>query len=153
MKTPIPENPTTAPLRNLRVLTLISAISTLILAVPKLFSSRVWLSEGVEFLVSVVFAIGFLTIPYWFVWFLLKKISQRKNWARITYLILLLIGLAMSVPDWLKNSGWSILSTLFGIALGYLNVKHTLSLFSEASNVWFESSDEPSPMKKDPPVD
>jgi hypothetical protein len=158
MNAPIPENPTTVPVRNLRVLTLIGSIWSLILIVSNLFSARNSYGgealEGVWFLVTVVLAIGFSAIlPFWFIWFLLKKVSQRKNWARITYLILTILGLAMTVPTWLKNFGSSTLSTLFGIALACLNIKNTFSLFSEASNVWFKSSDELSQRTEAPQVD
>lgn len=71
--------------------------------------------------------------------FLSFKIWQGRNWARITFVILFVIGIlpgALLLPAEAERSTLLVLGSVFQILL---QVAALISIFMPASNIWFKS--------------
>ena len=87
---------------------------------------------------SVLF-IMFVTLGI--IWLLAYMISKRKNWARITLLILFLIGAPFSILPLLQSLSTAPFSGLLGIVQVILQLTALIYLFQRESNQWFKSFD------------
>lgn len=90
-------------------------------------------TSGVSFFV-VLLALGiFLLVCVLFV----RQIAAGKNWARIVFLVLLLIGLPFAIPTYLTELKTSLVHGIVSIIVALLQVAGTVLLFSGESNRWF----------------
>jgi hypothetical protein len=83
-----------------------------------------------SFIVIAVFGIGF---------FLISKISARRNWARIVWLVLVLFGLPFAIPANLQEVRRNVLSGTLSIIVTILQLIGTYLLFIRNSNLWFRT--------------
>ena len=81
-------------------------------------------------IVITVFCFGF---------FLVWKISARRNWARITLLVLVLINLPFAVLANVAELKQSTRSATFSIFIEVILWIGTYLLFTKRSNLWFRS--------------
>ncbi len=74
---------------------------------------------------------------YCFLWFLIYKTGRGRNWARITNLVLFILGVPISLAAVLQSSGAAQMSELIGVAAGILNAIALVFLFQAPSSEWF----------------
>jgi len=77
-----------------------------------------------------------LCFTLFFLAFLIWKIGRGRNWARITYLILFIIGVPMTIYGYfiLSTSSFSIIQ---GIVGAIVNLLALILLFQKESSEWF----------------
>lgn len=71
---------------------------------------------------------------------LIYKIAQGKNWARITYLVLMVLGSLPSVPLLMNEFGRSPILGAFGIIQIGLQIFALWLLFTSPGKAWFKSA-------------
>ena len=85
--------------------------------------------------------IGFVIFISLFVlgimWFFIYKIGKGRNWARITFLVLFIIGIPFAVLPLLQSLAASLFSGLLGIGQTVLQVIALVFLFQKPSSEWF----------------
>jgi hypothetical protein len=81
-------------------------------------------------IVIAVFAVGFL---------LVNRISARRNWARIVWLVLVLFGLPFAIPANLQEVRRNVLSGTLSVIITILQLIGTYLLFTRNSNRWFRT--------------
>lgn len=81
-------------------------------------------------IVIAVFAVGFL---------LVNRISARRNWARIVWLVLVLFGLPFAIPANLQEVRRNVLSGTLSVIITILQLIGTYLLFTRNSNPWFRT--------------
>jgi len=91
---------------------------------------------------SQIESLGFLIVAFiicvWYV-FLIFKIMQGKNWARITFLVLFILGIPGYIsllPSFLQTHFYS---ALFLVVQLTLNASALILLFKKTSSEWFIS--------------
>jgi len=85
-------------------------------------------------------AIGFviLSLPtFGIIWLFIYKISKGRNWARITFLVLCIIGIPFSVVPLMQSLAANPFSGLFGIAQIIIQIVALVFLFQRPSSDWF----------------
>ncbi|OOG35992.1 hypothetical protein B0E51_18965 [Rhodanobacter sp. C05] len=70
--------------------------------------------------------------------FFVYKISRGRNWARITYLILMLLGMFKTVPSLVSTIEHAPFSGTLSAADVVAQLVAVALLFTGASNGWFE---------------
>lgn len=71
-------------------------------------------------------------------WFFIHKISRAKNWARIVYLLLFVIGNWFTILPLFRSVAAYPLTGLLGIGQATLELAAMVMLFSGPSNQWFK---------------
>ncbi len=79
-----------------------------------------------------------LYFSFLFLAFFIWKIGHGKNWARITYLVLFILGVPFTIYNYLTTAV-SILSIILGIAGMILQIVSLVFLFEKKSSDWFKS--------------
>ncbi|MDD5129803.1 MAG: hypothetical protein PHS66_01960 [Candidatus Omnitrophica bacterium] len=92
--------------------------------------------ENIPF-VSVILVLIFVSC---LTWFLVYKISLGKNWARILYTILFIIGNGLTIFPLIASVVKHPVSGLLGIGQAVLELIGMMMLFSVSSNQWFKLS-------------
>lgn len=93
------------------------------------------LVSGVSLVSVLLFALVFFGIYL----FLVSKIAAGRNWARIVFLVLLVIGLPFAVPTYLAELRTSVVFGSISILIAVLQVVATYLLFTRNSNRWFKT--------------
>ena len=88
---------------------------------------------GVGFLMFVTLVV------FAFMAFLIAKIGGGKNWARITFLVLFLLGLLPSILPLLRSFDINPLSGFLGLAQIVLQILALVFLFQQESGDWFKA--------------
>jgi hypothetical protein len=86
-------------------------------------------------LFSVIVASSTFFILSW----LFYMISTGRNWARITFLCLYLIGLPFSVPQLISLIEQAPLKVILAILISIFQLISLIILFSNTGNVWFKA--------------
>jgi hypothetical protein len=81
-----------------------------------------------------------LAIVFGVVGFLVWKISARRNWARITFLVITVIGLVPWVPFLLNELSRSPVLGGLSVAIVGLQAWAIFLLFSPSGNRWFRKA-------------
>jgi hypothetical protein len=89
--------------------------------------------SGISFLVALLILVVFLGICFFFV----SRIAAGKNWARIVFLVLFLIGLPLALPGYIADLRINFLHGAISIIIALLQLIGTYLLFTRNSNVWF----------------
>jgi len=89
--------------------------------------------SGVYFLVAIFLLIAFFGICF----FLVSKIAAGRNWARIVFIVLVLIGLPFAILGYIQELRTSLLSGSISIIIAILQLIGTYLLFTKNSNAWF----------------
>jgi len=84
----------------------------------------------------------FMAVVSGIVCFLIYKISQARNWARIVYLLLFVTGNGFTILPLLRSVAVYPLAGLLGIGQTILELIGLVMLFLSSSNQWFKSSGE-----------
>jgi len=82
------------------------------------------------FVTAVVFAI---------MWLFIAMIARRKNWARITVLILFLLGLIFAIEPMKQSFSVSALSGVLGMVQLVLQALALVFLFQREASTWFKA--------------
>jgi hypothetical protein len=91
--------------------------------------------SGAAFVLSLVFLLMFFGICFFFV----AMIAAGKNWARIVFLILLIIGLPFAIPTYLTELRTSIPYGSISVVVAILQVIGIVLVFTRNSNEWFKT--------------
>ena len=71
--------------------------------------------------------------------FLVSRIWAGRNWARIVFLILVLIGLPFAIPNYIAELRKNVLSGSVSMLIVILQLLGTYLLFTKNSNTWFRA--------------
>jgi hypothetical protein len=91
--------------------------------------------SGAAFVLSIIFLLIFLAVCFFFV----SMIAARRNWARIVFLVLLIIGLPLATPTYIVELKTSVLRGSVSIAVAILQLIGMVLLFTKNSNQWFRT--------------
>ena len=109
----------------------------------------IWISIAIGLLTSairvsqlvsgryLILALLFAVVLFGIYLFLASRISAGRNWARIIFLVLMLIGLPFSVPTYIAELRRSVLYASISILIVVMQVVATYLLFTKNSNRWF----------------
>ena len=88
--------------------------------------------------VGITFYVVTLILSLFFNIFLFHKVSRGRNWARITLLVLFIIGLPGALYSSFSVYGWKI--SVFQILLLIIQGYAYYLLFTKESSKWFKSN-------------
>jgi hypothetical protein len=91
--------------------------------------------SGAAFVLSIVFLIIFLAVCFFFV----SMIAARRNWARIVFLVLLIIGVPLAIPTYIAELKASLPHGSISVLVAILQIIGIVLLFTKASNQWFKT--------------
>lgn len=89
--------------------------------------------SGGLLLLGFLALVVFLGICFFFV----SQIAAGRNWARIVFLVLLIIGLPFAIPGYLVELRTSLPRGAISILMAILQLLGTWLLFTKKSNLWF----------------
>jgi len=85
---------------------------------------------------------GFVMFITFFVlgimWFFIYMIGKGRNWARITFLVLFIIGIPFAILPLLQSLAANPISGLLGIGQTVIQVIALVFLFQKPSSAWFK---------------
>ena len=88
---------------------------------------------------SVALVLFIMIITFGLFFFFIWKISDGRNWARIVFLVLFLLGVPLSIPVYLEE----VRRNLFLGSLSFIQVILQLVaiylMFTRNSNLWFKT--------------
>lgn len=70
-------------------------------------------------------------------WLFIYMIGKGRNWARITFLVLFIVGIPLFVPPLLQSLAVNPISGLLGIGQTVIQVIALVFLFQKPSSDWF----------------
>lgn len=79
-----------------------------------------------------IFSLAFLA-------FLIHKIGEGRNWARITFLVLFIIGIPLAVPSLFQSLMVNPISGFLSVGGTILQIIALIFLFQKPSSDWFKS--------------
>ena len=88
--------------------------------------------------IAFVVSVSLLTLAI-FVW-LISKIDKGRNWARITFLVLFLLGVPMSIQPLLQSFAHAPLSGVLGLSQAVIQAVCIFMLFGRSARPWFRST-------------
>lgn len=98
---------------------------------------RLWSQvSGTTLLLALLMLVAFLTVFF----YLIRKISAGRNWARILLLVLVLLGTPFAIPSYIAELHTNVLPGALSIVIIILQVIATILLFTKNSNRWFRKS-------------
>ena len=81
-------------------------------------------------LLVIIFTFGLL------LW-LIYKMDRGRNWARITFLVMFILGVPLSIQPLIQSLSHSLLSGMLGLAQAALELVALIMLFSRQARPWF----------------
>jgi hypothetical protein len=87
---------------------------------------------------SAGFVLFVIVFTFVFVGFFVFMIDQGKNWARITFLVLFVIGVPLSIYPLLQSLAYAPVSGVMGLAQVVLQTLGIIFLFQKDASVWFK---------------
>ena len=93
-------------------------------------------TSGIPMLVALIIVVAFFSLLF----FLVMKISAGRNWARILWLILVLLNVPFAIlayPDAVRRN---VISGTVSIIIVILQLIGTCLLFTKNSNLWFRNT-------------
>ncbi len=91
------------------------------------------LAQGTS--VGFVLFIGFAVLGV--MWFFIYMIGKGRNWARVTFLVLFILGVPLAVLPLLQSLAANPFSGLLGIAQTVILIVALVFLFQKPSSNWF----------------
>ena len=88
---------------------------------------------------SIFFALVPLILFFGLFAFLVFKISQGRNWARITFLVIFLLGVPFAIPMYMQELRRNFLLGSLSIFIALLQLVAVYLLFRKNSNLWFKA--------------
>jgi FtsH-binding integral membrane protein len=92
-------------------------------------------TTGISMLVVLIIVIAFFGLLF----FLVMKISAGRNWARIIWLILVLVNAPFAILAYPEAVRRNVISGTLSIIIVILHLIGTYLLFTKNSNLWFRS--------------
>jgi len=92
-------------------------------------------TSGIPMLVVLIIVIAFFALLF----FLVTKISAGRNWARIIWLILVLVNAPFAILAYPEAVRRNVISGTLSIIIVILQLIGTGLLFTKASNLWFRT--------------
>jgi hypothetical protein len=89
--------------------------------------------SGASFVFGILLLLVFLGICFFFV----SKIGAGRNWARIIFLVLFLIGLPFAIPGYIQDLRTNLPHGSVSIIVAILQSIGVFLLFTRNSNLWF----------------
>ena len=89
--------------------------------------------SGASFFIALLILLLFLGIFLFF----LSRVGKGKNWARITLLALLLVGLPLAIPGYILELRTNLPRGCLSVLIAILQVIGMYLLFTKNSNLWF----------------
>ena len=71
-------------------------------------------------------------------WFFIYMIGKGRNWARIIFLVLFIIGIPFSILPLLQSMAANPISGLLGIGQTVIQIIALVFLFQKPSSIWFK---------------
>lgn len=87
---------------------------------------------------SLGFVVFVMAFTFVFIGFFIWMIDKGKNWARITFLVLFILGVPLSILPLLQSLAYAPISGLIGIAQVVLQTIAVIFLFLKDSSAWFK---------------
>jgi hypothetical protein len=87
---------------------------------------------------SVGFVVFIMVFTFGFIGFFIWMIDKGKNWARITFLVLFILGVPLSILPLLASLAHAPISGLLGIVQAILQTIAVIFIFSKDSSAWFK---------------
>lgn len=91
---------------------------------------------------STVFVAVVTIAVFGFTWFFISRIGKGKNWARITFLVLFILGVPLSIWPLLQSLAVNPLSGVLGLGQCVLQAIAVVFLFQQHSSEWFKKKPE-----------
>lgn len=91
--------------------------------------------SGASFFLAILILLVLLGILFFF----LSKIAAGRNWARILFLVLLVVGLPFAIPAYLQEVKTNLLHGSISFIIAILQLLGTGLLFAKNSNLWFKT--------------
>ncbi len=92
-------------------------------------------TSGIPMLVAAIIVIAFFGLLF----FLVMKISAGRNWARILWLILVLLNVPFAILAYPEAVRRNVISGSLSIIIVILQLIGTILLFTRNSNLWFKT--------------
>ena len=92
-------------------------------------------TTGIPMLVVLIIVIAFFSLLF----FLVMKISAGRNWARIIWLILVLVNAPFAILAYPEAVRRNVISGSLSIIIVILHLIGTYLLFTKKSNLWFRT--------------
>lgn len=86
---------------------------------------------------SVGFVVFVMVFTLLFIGLFISMIDKGKNWARITFLVLFILGVPLSILSLLQSLSYAPISGLIGISQVVLQTTAVVFLFMKESSTWF----------------
>jgi hypothetical protein len=90
-------------------------------------------TSGTAMVGALIFALMFFALSFLLVW----RIAAGKNWARILWLVLVLIGTPLALRNYVAMLKVNALSSSLSIFISILQLLGTYLLITGSSNSWF----------------
>lgn len=87
---------------------------------------------------SLGFVVFVMVFTLMFIGFFIWMIDKGKNWARITFLVLFILGVPLSIFPLLQSLAYAPISGLIGISQVFLQTIAVVFLFMKESSTWFK---------------
>lgn len=87
--------------------------------------------------VHLMFILFVMILTFALLFFFIWKISDGRNWARIVFLILFLLGLPMSIPIYLEEIGRNLFLAILTSIQIIIQIVAIYLMFMKNSNPWF----------------
>lgn len=84
------------------------------------------------------FVISVMVFTLLFMGFFIWMIDRGKNWARITFLVLFILGVPLSILPLLQSLAYAPISGLIGVAQVVLQTIAVVFIFLKDSSAWFK---------------
>lgn len=91
--------------------------------------------SGASFFLAILILLALLGILFFF----LSKIAAGRNWARILFLVLLVIGLPFAMPGYMVELSRNLPHGYFSILIAILQLIGAYLLFTKSSDPWFRT--------------
>jgi hypothetical protein len=91
--------------------------------------------SGAPLILAILIVLAFFGVFL----FLVSRIWAGRNWARIVFLILVLIGLPFAIPNYIAELRKNVLSGSVSMLIVILQLLGTYLLFTKNSNTWFRA--------------
>lgn len=91
--------------------------------------------SGAPLILAILIVVAFFGV----LMFLVSRIWAGQNWARIVFLILVLIGIPFAIPNYIAELRKNVLSGSVSMLIVVLQLLGTYLLFTKNSNTWFRA--------------
>lgn len=110
---------------------------TLAIGVVRLILEWPEVSQGVSTDVLVISTLAGYALVVW----LASRVARGRNWARVVFLVLFILGAPFTIATLLESLGASPFSALLGVIQFVLQVLALVSLYSRKAAPWFTGAD------------